>query len=193
MKAVERSEILPLGDYEAVRPHFRARVVAEKKARRVEVGEHVSAVFENHDSVLLQIQEMLRTERITAEASVQHEIDTYNDLVPGPHQLSLTVFVEIPDKPTRDRMLVELAGLEGSIGVEVDGKVFPASGKLPDGFVEGRTTAVHYLKATLDPAAEAAVKAGAARVAVVIDHPRLRARGELGPRTVASLAGDLQS
>ena len=192
MKPVQRSEILPLGDYEAVRPHFRARVVAEKKARRVEVGEHVSAVFENHDSVLLQVQEMLRTERITAEASVQHEIDTYNDLIPGPHQLSLTVFVEIPDKPTRDRMLVELAGLEGSIGVEVDGKVFPATGKLPDGFVEGRTTAVHYLKATLDPGAEAAVKASLARMAVVIDHPRLQARGELGPRAVQSLAEDLR-
>jgi len=193
MKPVHKSEILPLGDYEAVRPHFRARVVAEKKARRVEIGEHLSAVFENHDSVLLQIQEMLRTERITAEASVQHEIDTYNDLIPGPHQLSLTVFVEIPDKPTRDRMLVDLAGLEGSIGVEVDGRVFPASGKLPDGFVEGRTTAVHYLKATLAPEAEASVASGKARVAVVIDHPVLKARGELGPRAVQSLAADLRS
>jgi Protein of unknown function (DUF3501) len=193
MKPVHESEILPLGEYEAVRPHFRARVVAEKKARRVEVGEHVSAVFENHDSVLLQVQEMLRTERITAAAAVRHELDTYNDLVPGPHELSLTVFVEIPDKATRDRMLVELAGLEGAIGVEVDGQVFPATGKLPDGFVEGRTTAVHYLRATLAPEAEAAVVSGKARMAVVIDHPRLQARGELGARAVASLAEDLRS
>ncbi len=192
MKPVHRNEILPIGDYEAIRPHFRARVVAEKKARRVEIGEHISAVFENHDSVLLQIQEMLRTERITAEPAILHEIDTYNDLVPGDGQVSLTVFVEIPDKPTRDRMLVELAGLEDTIGVEVDGEVFPAAGKLPDGFVEGRTTAVHYLKATLDAGAVAALAGGTARVAVVVDHPKLAARAEIGKRTRESLAGDLR-
>ena len=48
----------------------------------------VSVVFENHDTVLLQIQEMLRTERITRPAAIQHEIDTYNELVPGPDELS---------------------------------------------------------------------------------------------------------
>src|ERR1700691_6669087 len=148
MQIIQRNEILPIGDYEAVRPRFRARVLEEKKPRRVPVGEHMTALFENRDSVLLQIQEMLRTERITAEPAIAHEIETYNDLVPGPGQLSLTVFVEIADKPTRDRMLVELAGLEDTIEIEVDGRRFPARGPKPDGFVEGRTTAVHYLKAT---------------------------------------------
>src|SRR5271168_3775318 len=105
MKPVQRNEILPIGEYELVRPHFRARVIEEKKARRLQVGEHLSAVFENHDSVLLQIQEMLRTERITAEAAIAHEIETYNELVPARGQVSLTLFVEIPDKETRDRML----------------------------------------------------------------------------------------
>lgn len=191
MMPVQRNEVLSIGDYEQIRPHFRARVIEEKKLRRVHVGEHLSAVFENHDSVLLQIQEMLRTERITAESAILHEIETYNDLVPGPGQVSLTVFVEIPDKPTRDRMLVELAGLENSIGVEVDGKVFPATGPLPDGFVEGRTTAVHYLKATLDEGARAALAGGKAAVALVVSHPRLTARAELSRAGITRLAEDL--
>ena len=38
-KPIDRSEILPLGEYEAIRPHFRARVIEEKKARRVAVAE----------------------------------------------------------------------------------------------------------------------------------------------------------
>ena len=129
MRPIQRNEILPIGDYEAIRPRFRARVIEEKKARRVQVGEHLTALFENRDTVLLQIQEMLRTERITAEPAIAHEIATYNDLIPGDGQLSLTVFVEIPDKATRDRMLVELAGLEGTFGVEVDGELFPADRK----------------------------------------------------------------
>jgi hypothetical protein len=193
MQHIQRNEILPIGEYETIRAPFRARVIGEKKARRVALGEHVTVVFENRDSVLLQIQEMLRIERITGEPAIAHEIETYNDLVPGPGQLSLTVFVEIGDKPTRDRMLVELAGLEDGVGVEVDGQVFPATGKRPDGFVEGRTSAVHYLKATLDAGAVAAITGGTARAAVVLSHPRLEARAELERITLAKLAEDLRS
>jgi hypothetical protein len=193
MQLIQRNEILPLGEYELIRPRFRARVIDEKKARRVTLGAHLSAIFENRDSVLLQIQEMLRTERITAEPAILHEIETYNDLVPAPRQVSLTLFVEIPDKETRDRMLVELAGLEDTVGVEVDGEVFPATGKLPDGFVEGRTTAVHYLKATLDEAAVAAIAAGTATVALVVNHPKLAARTELSRSSLKKLAEDLTS
>ncbi len=137
-------------------------MIEEKRARRVKLGEHLSAVFENRDSVLLQIQEMLRTERITSESAIAHEIETYNALVPGAGELSLTLYVEIADKETRDRALVELAGLEDAISVEVDGARFPAWGPRPAGFVEGITTAVHYLKATLDPEAIAAIASGKA-------------------------------
>lgn len=193
MKAIERSEILPLGEYELVRPHFRARVIEEKKARRAALGDFISVVFENRDSVLLQIQEMLRTERITAEPAILHEIETYNDLLPGPGQLSVTAFVEIADRDERERALVDLAGLEDAFAVEVDGKAFPATGPRPDGFVEGRTTAVHYLKATLDAAALQAIRGGSAKVALVVRHPKLSLRAELGRGAVAKLAEDLAS
>ncbi len=191
MRAIERSEILGLGDYEMIRPHFRARVIAEKKPRRVELGEHIAAVFENRDSVLLQIQEMLRTERITAEPAILHEISTYNELVPGPRQLSVTMFVQIPDRALRDRLLVEWAGLEDALAVEVEGERFAAAGPRPAGWIAERTTAVHYLKATLSEAAVAAIVGGAAKAALVVEHPRLSLRAELGRATLAKLAEDL--
>lgn len=118
MRTIERSEILPIGDYEQVRAHFRARVIAEKRPRRVKLGDHLSAVFENRDTVLLQIQEMLRTERISSEPAVKHELETYNELIPRENELSVTLFVEIPDRELRDRMLIELAGLERYVGIE---------------------------------------------------------------------------
>jgi len=191
MQIIQRNEILPIGEYEAIRPHFRARVIEEKRARRVRLGEHITAVFENRDSVLLQIQEMLRTERITREPAILHEIETYNDLVPGDGQLSVTLFVEIAEKELRDRLLVELVGLEDAIALEVDGERFPVTGKRPDSFVEGRTTAVHYLKVTLSDAAAAKMRARGAQAALVIAHPRYEARAELAPATIASLAEDL--
>ena len=49
-----------------------------KKRRRVPVGPMVTFVFENHDTVLFQIQEMMRAERIVEDAAIEHEIETYN-------------------------------------------------------------------------------------------------------------------
>src|SRR5689334_12391600 len=112
MRLVERQEVLGLPEYEAIRDHFRARVIEEKKLRRVFLGANASCVFESHDTVLLQIQEMLRTERITREASILHEIETYNQLVPQAHEISATIMIEIEDKEKRDAFLTGAAGLE---------------------------------------------------------------------------------
>jgi hypothetical protein len=190
MLPIDRSEILPLGEYEKIRDHFRSRVIEEKRGRRVHVGEHYTATFENRDTVMLQIQEMLRTERITQEKAILHEIETYNDLLPGDRQVSMTFFVEIADKPTRDRMLVELAGLEDSIHLEVEGVSYPFHGKR-EGAEPGRTTAVHYLKCDLPAEVLQRLRAGEARAALVVSHPRGAARTDLTPATLAKLADDL--
>jgi hypothetical protein len=197
MRLVERSEILPLGDYEAVRPRFRARVVAEKARRRARLGEHLSVLFENHDSVLLQVQEMLRTERITSEAGIAHELETYTELVPRRGELSLTLFVEIPDAALRERLLRELALLEEHVWLEVDGERFAFVGEREGREArQARTTAVHYLKATLSQAAQRALEAtlegGSPSAALVIDHPAYPARAELSRETCAALAADLR-
>lgn len=191
MRPIDRNEILPIGDYEQIRERFRARVIQEKRPRRVKLGDHLSAVFENRDSVMLQIQEMLRTERITSEPAIKHEIETYNELIPGDGELSLTVFVEIPEREVRDRMLVDLAGLERHVGVEVNGERFMASSGPRAGAVEDRTTAVHYLKVRLPSAAVALFKERRAAAALVVTHPRYEARAELSPATLAKLAEDL--
>jgi len=190
MRPIDRSEILGLGDYEQIRARFRARVIEEKRPRRVKLGEQISAVFENRDSVLLQIQEMLRTERITSESGIAHEIETYNGLIPAEGALSLTLFVEIPDQVIRDRMLIELKGLETCVSVEVDGALAPATSD-PKSVMPDRTTAVHYFMVKLTDEQAAAIRAKTARVAVRVDHPRYTARTELGPASISKLAEDL--
>jgi hypothetical protein len=192
MKPVERSEILSLGDYEDVRDRFRARVIAEKKHRRVPVGEDITVIFENHDTVLLQIQEMLRTENITREAAVAHELETYNELVPGDDQLSMTLFIEIPDKDRRDEMLTDLAGMEEKVALEIDGEPQPAKAGPREGADPSRTTAVQYYLIDLSTEAAAKLRDGkASEVAIVVSHPAYEARADLGPETVSQLAGDL--
>ncbi|HET6150658.1 MAG TPA: DUF3501 family protein [Polyangia bacterium] len=201
MNKVRRDEILNLGAYEEIRERFRAAVIAGKQLRRCQISDEMSIVFENHTTVLFQIQEMLRTERITREEAIQHELDTYNELIPGAGELSATVFVEIADRDTRERRLAELAGLERAFALEVEGEREPARnetrGVLPD-----RTTAVHYLKFPLSPnmaakmtaastTAELGEAAPAPLVKLIVHHPHLVLARALPPQMVRAIAGDL--
>lgn len=191
MKSVERSEVLRIGEYENLRPQFRARVIAEKKQRRVKIGDRISAVFETHDSVLLQVQEMLRTERITREAAIMHEIETYNALVPGADELSLTAMIEIDDKETRERFLVEARGIESAFFVEVDGERTAGSVE-PARLLDDRASAVIYLKFKLTSGQAEHVRTGKPAVALGVEHAAYRVRETLGAELVAALADDLR-
>ncbi|MCL2725797.1 MAG: DUF3501 family protein [Polyangiaceae bacterium] len=197
MKPVTRGEVLGLAEYEQIRDPFRARVIEEKKRRRVALGPHATCIFENRDTVLLQIQEMLRTERISRESAIMHEIDTYNELIPNDHEISATIMIELDDKTERERFLVEAKGLDRCFALVVDGH--KCRGKHdevrenPD-----RTTAVHYVKFQLVPEAEQALRAVLAkvrsasdvRVSLVAEHPRYTAKTDLPSVLVRELAED---
>ncbi len=190
MKQVERSEILGLGEYEQIRDRFRKRVIEDKRARRIALGDHMTVLFENHDTVLFQIQEMLRTERISADKAVAHEIETYNALVPGEDELSATIFVEYPDTDERDRMLVDLAGVERCFYIATDEERLPAEGE-KRGERTDRTTAVQYVKFPLSAAARKALETGEGGLRLGVDHPAYRVEVELSKSTRQSLAADL--
>ncbi|HVJ92586.1 MAG TPA: DUF3501 family protein [Labilithrix sp.] len=198
MKPIERGEVLSLAEYETIRDHFRGRVIQEKKARRVKLGEHASCVFENRDSVLMQIQEMLRTERITREASVLHEIETYNELIPRERELSATILIEIEDKEAREKFLVDAKGLERAFALVIGGVRCPGKND-PSREHPDRTTAVHYVKFDLGEAGERALrdvleeKLSAEKLVIelVSTHPRYSAVTRLPSSLVANLAEDL--
>jgi hypothetical protein len=190
MNPVVREEILGIAEYETVRGPFRARVIDEKKRRRVSVGPHVTVIFENHDTVLLQVQEMLRTERITREAAVQHEIDTYNELIPSSTELSATLMIEIPDPAERDAFLTAAAGIEAHVSLWVGDSPVPAVFD-PDRVLSDRASAVLYLKFPLPEAARVAARNRSAPLRLAIDHPAYRASTPFGPDLAASLAEDL--
>jgi len=194
MKPIERSEVMGLADYETIRDRFRARVIDEKKrARRISLGPKATVVFENRDTVLLQIQEMLRTERITKESSILHEIATYNELVPGKDELSTSAMIEIADNDERDAFLIKARGFERSVSLVVDGEKQPAhwdpARELPE-----RTSAVHYLKFPLTARAAAHLRAKKqdASVGMIVEHPAYEARVTFSPATAQSLAEDLE-
>jgi hypothetical protein len=105
MRAVRREEILDASVYERSRAEIRATVLEEKARRRVHVGGVLTFLFENTATIRYQIQEMVRAEKMTGEAEIRHELETYNELLGGPGELGASLLIEIPDPEERDRKL----------------------------------------------------------------------------------------
>jgi hypothetical protein len=197
MKPIDRNEVLGIADYETIRERFRGRVIAEKKLRRLRLGPNASVLFENRDSVLLQIQEMLRTERITRSGAIQHEIDTYNEHVPGDGELSCTLMIEIEDHAAREAFLRAAVGFEHHVWLATRTARIQAQGLSRNSESSERTTAVHYLKFHLSPEIAGALRGtpatqAALQLALEADHPAYSARTTLAPETLASLGEDLR-
>ena len=73
-------DILDLRAYEKVRVAEKARVMELKRKRRVELGTILSVLFENRDTMWMQIQEMLRAEKVLTDEGVYEELNAYNPL-----------------------------------------------------------------------------------------------------------------
>ena len=196
MLKVERGEIKDLVAYEKAREVMRARVIELKKHRRVAVGPNVSLLFENRDTVLFQIQEMVRTERIVDDARIQEEVDVYNALVPDGGELSATLFIEIPElvRMSHDQVREAVNRFQGldrdSVWLVVGGLRIPArfeSGQSR----EEKMAAVHYVRFAVPEAARAALLSAAADVRVVVEHPHYRAEVALAAETRKALREDI--
>ncbi|MDO8476318.1 MAG: DUF3501 family protein [Candidatus Rokubacteria bacterium] len=201
---IQLKDVLNFFDYEKVRAEMRGRVIDLKRMRRVPVGEHLSFVFENRDTVLFQIQEMCRVERITDDARVQDELDVYNALLPGPGELSATLFIEITDKDQIQAVLDRFIGIDaGGIdagGIDVGptvwiqvGKEFAVPGEFEAGHSDeekGKLSAVHFVRFAFPP--EAVRAFASSPVHLVVDHPAVRARVELPAESKAQLLEDLR-
>src|SRR5687768_16554111 len=97
MRRVRRDEIVDYATYEDTREQFKKRVLAVKEPRRIHVGEHVTLVFETTDTVRSQVQEMMRVQKMVRESEIQHELDTYNEILGEQSELGCTLPIEIDD------------------------------------------------------------------------------------------------
>jgi hypothetical protein len=194
VKKLALSDVKNLHEYELIREEWRREIIAVKTLRRVLLGEKMSLLFENRLTVLHQVQEMCRAERIAKPEAIQHELDVYNELLPGPGELAATLLVEITEERLIQPELDRLIGLTNGthLWLELNGrKVFAR-------FLEGqsredRVSAVQYLRFPVgeDPADREALAAGPAPVVVHVDHPNYRASAELSAEKRREIALDL--
>jgi hypothetical protein len=194
MPKITRDSLMTLETYAKARPEFRRKVIEHKKNRTLRLGEHVTLLFEDELTIRYQVQEMLRIERIFEESGIEHELESYNPLVPDGRNLKATMLIEYEDAAERREALARLKGVERQVWVRVDGfpKVEPIADEDLERENEEKTSSVHFLRWELDDRMAAALKGGAA-LSVGVGHPHYAAEtapvpGALRDALVADLA-----
>lgn len=187
------ADVLPPAEFARVRPRLEREVVAAKEARRVALGPEMTLLFENRATVLWQVQEMCRIEGITKPEAVQHEVDTYNALLPGPHELSATLLVEIADEAARPARLRALVGLEDHVFLALDG-VPRVPARFDDAQTDGtRISSVQFVRFALDDAQLAAFRDLGRAASLVCDHTAYSVTAPLSPIVRGALVLDLST
>ena len=191
MKKIDKADLLSLEQWERVRAVLRPLFLHEKERRRLAVGSHLTFLFENTATVWYQIEEMIRSERLTDAAAIQHEIDTYNELIPARGEISATLLIEFAEAKERDAALRRLVGIERHLSLKL-GDI-----RIPLKFDErqmspARVSSVQFVRFDIAKDPDAFLKlAHAKQVAVQADHPNLGAEAIINGNLAKSLAEDL--
>ena len=191
--SISRDKLLSLEAYAKIRVSSRPAFIAHRKLRSVQLGEHLNLQFEDEQTVLRQIQEMLHIEKIFDEAGIESEIEAYAPLVPDGSNWKATLLIEYPDPNERKRELGRLIGVEDRVFVEVEGhaRSYAIADEDLDRETEEKTSAVHFLRFEFAKPARDALRAGAS-ARLGCDHTHYPAHVTIAPETLASLAGDLR-
>jgi hypothetical protein len=192
MRKLTLDDIKDLREYERERDEFRRHIVEMKKRRRVQLGDLLTITFENTDTMRFQVQEMARIERMLTDEQIRTELDTYNQLIPGPNELSGTLFVEIDNKERLYEWLPKLVGIQRAVSIWLhDGSSVPSTPEDEERLTrQETTTTVHYLKFRFTPEQVEAFAAGPVRI--VVDHPNYNAVVELSEEQRSELIEDLR-
>ncbi len=175
-----------------MRDAFRARLIAHKTPRRMALGDRVTLIFENRETIRFQVQEMMRVEGIRDPEKIQHELDVYNELVPGGGELSATLMIEITDLADIRSELDRLVGLDEHLSLLLEGRPPIAARFDEKQLEEDRLAAVQYIRFQLPADAEAAFCDESVEAAVRVDHPNYRIDTAIPRETRRSLIEDLQ-
>jgi hypothetical protein len=187
-----RHDLLSLEAYDRQRETLKAALAVHKKDRTVHLGEHMTLIFEDRETVMFQIHEMLRIEKTFSVEGIEDELSAYNPLIPDGSNFKATLLIEY-STAERPRALARLAGVEHRLFLEIEG--FPRTYAIADEDLSRstaeKTSAVHFLRFQLSAAMKKGLAAGA-QVKLGCDHTEYPQHIDTLPDNIlASLLKDL--
>ncbi len=191
-REITRADILPMERYEAERKARRRTAMELKRNRRMEVGPYATFYFENYDTMLYQVHEMLYIEK-GGESQIGDELAAYNPLIPDGRELVATVMFEIGDAARRARLLAQLGGVEEAMSMIVDGVDIAGAAEGDRTDASGKASSVQFLRFPFSDRDVRRLRDGVGEIVVAIDHPNYGHRAVMPDEVRRALAGDFDA
>ena len=191
---ITRDSLLTLEAYAKIRDEMRVEVIAHKKTRCVQLGNHLTFLFEDEKTIRYQVQEMLHIEKIFDEAGIAAELEAYLPLVPDGSNLKATMQIEYENETQRRAALSRLIGIQHRVFIRIgdEAAVYGVADQDLERENSEKTSAVHFLCFELTEAMKLALRSGASLL-LGCDHPHYPVQPCLVDEVVRkSLAQDLQ-
>ena len=115
---VSPKDVLDGEVYERVRPLYRDLVARLRQERRVRLGEAAVILFENRETVLWQVHEVLRCEG--RSAGIERVLADYAPILPAPGELRATVMID-GATPDLARTIAHALAVEGGLDLRCGG------------------------------------------------------------------------
>ena len=193
MEPIRIEEILGAAIYERLRRDLRRRVIEARSRRRIRLGEAGSIVFETRETILYQLKETLRAERILDPEEIAREIDAANEQLPPPLCLVGILYLEGADPARSGEAAARLSGPGSGDRIGFDlGDGLEAPGRiLGQGEAGGRLAAAHRLRFPFTAPAAERFRDLEAPAAIVLDAGELRVRSPVEGEVRRLLRDDL--
>jgi len=191
MSKLTKADLIPYEQYKNLHEKFLQEVIAVKKIRRFPISDRMTGLFESKLTVLYQIQEMIRAEKITDENYINEMLDVYNDLLPEVNELSMTLFIEIPNQEELRRFNKQIVGIENSVKlIFADQEIVSYEPGAEPETDENYTQSIHYLHFPFTDE-KRDIFLNTKKVIVKIDHQNYQAETELSAELIKELQDQL--
>ena len=169
---ITRADLMSLEQYAEKRPEFRQQVLAHKKHRQVMLGPNATLYFEDRLTLLYQIQEMLRIEKVFEADGINEELEAYNPMIPSGRNFKATFMIEYTDPEIRAAQLQKMVGVEDLVWMQVAGfdKVWAIADEDLERSTETKTSAVHFMRFEISDDMADALKHGSDWM-IAVQHP----------------------
>ena len=189
---ITRDDLMSLEQYAEKRGEFRQQVLLHKKHRQVALGPNATLYFEDRLTLLYQIQEMLRIEKVFEADGINEELEAYNPLIPSGRNFKATFMIEYPDPVVRAAQLEKLLGIEDVVWMQVGehDRIWSIADEDLERTTETKTSAVHFVRFEVSDEMARDLKAGA-NWRIGVQHAVYTYEVDIEGETRSSLLNDL--
>ena len=190
-REIFKEDIMPLDVYIKKRRELRKNIVDFKKNRRIALGPYATFYFENFETMLAQVQEMLYIEK-GGDEQLKDELLAYNPLIPNGKELTATLMFEIDNPISRAAFLGKVGGIEETVYIKVNSEIIKA---VPEKDVdrtstEGKASSVQFIHFNFNDDQIKKFKSNSSEIELGIDHKQYSHSTKLSEVNISSLSAD---